>query len=803
MGKPADPGMSQPRYLLVLGKFSAERRRSLSAMATAAGLEMENQEGPAEALTWLDGHDPAGLLFEASVPRAEKVVAKLRAKRHLWHVPVLAMVSNPDDIWVQQHFAAGGDDLLALDSGSALLDRLRTIPHAAAPTGKAAVKAVVAESDRGRCDLLGRTLALAGYDVKYAGDMRSLEFFVTRYETDLVVASASLGDIREQHGKQRAAGTNSAWMVLAGRRELELQQAAFRGLERVQVLGAQLPPDQLLFCANGLVRGSGPEQRVARRIPFGTLVVFRSSGSDVDDLGFTGNLGQNGLFVRTLAAPVTRTIWLELRPPREKSRVRLEGRVAWRRSGEVSERFCPAPFGIGIELLDGLGDGLRQYESAVTALLGESGSSAKIPVVTEPEPVGSLSAEPSPVIAESPDKLDPLFSRPPRPAPKRALGGPPRPASSLVPRPGGSSPLAPEVTEPSPLPSPKTTSAAVRTDEPSTEPVDEGWGSASESERQAAEDLMLDLPTERPRAPEASEESPVEPLVIPPLDAFALEGGSPEAPEQLPAPPAALSVTEGAMTPVLPLAEPVIAATGPTLESAPAALASPRRNRAPLAWTLGLVLLLALIGTGLWAFLRPKTDTAVASPSDSVAASAAGAVASAPAVAPLAPPGPEPSAAVPDAGVVSDELAGYPPVDVEKGGTGRLLAKTYGFLLIRFPESAFVLANAVAIGVTNEKIATRCGRRELRVGVGERPFLWLSEPVTIDVACRSTTVAVVKRLPDVQVPEGTRRPSSQSINTGPGSPVEGAGQPRSESPSNDSAEQSGGVAAPGDPSTQR
>lgn len=106
---------------------------------------------------------------------------------------------------------------------------------------------------------------------------------------------------------------------------------------------------------------------------------------------------------------------------------------------------------------------------------------------------------------------------------------------------------------------------------------------------------------------------------------------------------------------------------------------------------------------------------------------------------------------------------------MSRGGSGHELAETYGYLVVRFPESAFVLYHGVAIGVTNEKIATRCGERDLRIGVGEKPFVWLSDDFTVDVACRSITVHAVRRLAGVVVPPGTLRPSATSINSGHGS----------------------------------
>ena len=72
--------MSAP-ILLVFGKLRPERKRSLSGMAAAAKMSLIAVEEPGEALAWLETNDPHCVIVDASAPRLDKIIAKLRSKR--------------------------------------------------------------------------------------------------------------------------------------------------------------------------------------------------------------------------------------------------------------------------------------------------------------------------------------------------------------------------------------------------------------------------------------------------------------------------------------------------------------------------------------------------------------------------------------------------------------------------------------------------------------------------------------------------------------------------------------------------
>jgi len=112
------------------------------------------------------------------------------------------------------------------------------------------------------------------------------------------------------------------------------------------------PPENIVFLANELGRGTADDQRSSRRLLYGTMVAFRCAGRDADDYGLSYNVSEGGLYVRSLAPPVEDTVWLELRPPRTERLVRLEARVCWRR-GYGGSAMATVPPGFGLEISDG------------------------------------------------------------------------------------------------------------------------------------------------------------------------------------------------------------------------------------------------------------------------------------------------------------------------------------------------------------------------------------------------------------------------------------------------------------------
>lgn len=442
--------MARFRHLLVLGKLDSDRRRSLSAMATASKLELANEETTDGALVWLERNDPALVAFDTTVARAEKLCEKVRGKKPLAGVPLIALTADAGDVFVEKLYAMGADDVIPLERGAALLARLKARPPGV-PVGAVASrgKAVVCDKDRSRCDVYGRVLSNAGYDVKNALDDVALKYFAQQKDVGVIVLSAEVTSARLAIEHARKLGSEAVWVITAPRRDIEKLRSELADVSGVAVLGAALPAESVLFTSNELRSGADRAARRSVRVLYGTTVWFRAAGEDEDELGFSYNVSAGGLFVRTLLPPSREEVWLELRPPRNMRRVRLSGRVAWRRGFDLASAAA-APPGFGVELGAGLGDGLEQWLDGYATLIDEPRISVPgpAPVLTPLSPAPVQIIEPA-IGLEPLDEADIVTAPADEPEPElEALAAPistrPRSVPPPLPAAPAPSPVAPE-----------------------------------------------------------------------------------------------------------------------------------------------------------------------------------------------------------------------------------------------------------------------------------------------------------------------------------------------------------------------
>jgi hypothetical protein len=326
---------------------------------------------------------------------------------------------------VERLYSFGSDDVIRVAEDAQLIRRLEALPAKDLLTTSERGMAVVADADHGRCDVFGRVLLNAGYDVKFALEEEALRYYTQQNRPVLVVANADVAPARKLIEEARARGCDAVWIVTSSRRDLATHADALLGLERVTVVAVTAPPESVLFSSNELLRPSRAPSRAGERVLYGTVVAFRPVGADVDDFGFSYNISRSGVYVRTLAPPEAEQVWIDLRPPRCKERVKLEGRVAWRRFFDPSAA-ANGPPGFGVEISVGLGKSqelwqkhadafvrpLRGGTKALAALLEETlkaentSQIAAIPVslrpaAMAPNPTKPDAAEPSSALATS------------------------------------------------------------------------------------------------------------------------------------------------------------------------------------------------------------------------------------------------------------------------------------------------------------------------------------------------------------------------------------------------------------------
>jgi DNA-binding response OmpR family regulator len=361
----------ETREMLAFGRFRREERMALSVAAEQAAFTLHAEESPEDAGRWLESHDAMAMLLDTEASEALAVQTRSSA-RHA-RLPILALARDLTDLSFSDAFSWGADDVLPLSSTRPLLTRLRTLPREAG-TLPASTRgtALIAESDKTRRTVVGRVLRNAGYAVMFAVTKEDAAQFAQQENIALAVLNAELADdYAATIELSRRAGSKANFIVCANPRDLQTIRAALDGTIGVGVIDAFAPPENVLFASNDL-KGGAVNNRRSARILYGTTVAFRGAGREKDDYGFSYNISEGGLYVRTLAPPEDDEVWIEMAPPRSERRVRLVGKIAWRRRFNHNENATVPP-GFGLSIVDGAKADLETWHDAyrtISAALG-------------------------------------------------------------------------------------------------------------------------------------------------------------------------------------------------------------------------------------------------------------------------------------------------------------------------------------------------------------------------------------------------------------------------------------------------
>lgn len=368
--------MKPGRSLLIVGLSDPQVIETYMLSAREAGVETHAVTTPAEAEDWLEHNDPFAIALDMMSEGAEASCLAIRGVARLANVPMVGLAPELNDLAFPEMYGWGGDDVIRLTAPQDLVPRLRGISaddgslHPPPPKGGA----VVVDPDRKRRVLYARVLRNAGYDVRFAVEADEALTASRSESLKLVIADAELGtDGGIGLAKSiRAEGINVPVVIAAEPKKLRTCRAAVGDLPKVAVTDGFAPPENLLFVANELARSGTTDGRASARLLYGTVIAFRQAGRDEDAFGCTYNISAGGLYVRTLA-PLTggTDVWLELRPPRTERRVRIEGKVVWRRRfGPIESATVPP--GFGVQITDGAKGDLARYEAGYRAFAADT-----------------------------------------------------------------------------------------------------------------------------------------------------------------------------------------------------------------------------------------------------------------------------------------------------------------------------------------------------------------------------------------------------------------------------------------------
>jgi len=363
------------RTLLVVGVSEPQAIENCAVSAREAGGEMHAAESVEDAMAWLETNDPVAIAVDMMSEGAESACLGIRGVGRLAQVPIIGLAPELNDLVFPEMYGWGGDDVIRTSTPLDLIPRLRGLVGDQSlhpPPGKGG--AVVVDSDRRRRALYARVLRNAGYDVRFAVEPNEAEETSLRESVKLIIADAEIGDDGgvEMAKRLRAGGSEVSVVIASAPKKMAVYRAAAAGLSKVAVTDGFAPPENLLFVANELSRSGATDGRASARLLYGTVIAFRQAGRDQDAFGCTYNISGGGLYVRSLA-PLDRDqdVWIELIPPRSDRRVRLEGKVVWRRRfGPIESATVPP--GFGVQITDGAKGDLARYEAGYRAFAADT-----------------------------------------------------------------------------------------------------------------------------------------------------------------------------------------------------------------------------------------------------------------------------------------------------------------------------------------------------------------------------------------------------------------------------------------------
>lgn len=342
--------MAPSAAVLILAELDEPSRAAIAAACTKAGYEPSVEPSAEAAIGKLAARKYEALIVHMGTPGAALASMKARGKLLRVRVPIIAVVDEENDDAFARAYRAGADEVIPFARAAALAPRLESIPKMAMPQpALSRGDAVVADPDRNRGEVLERVLRDAGFRVEVAVDGFAARLQAGRPSLKVAVIDAALEDPEVLIMHARAKGSRCAWVVRARPELLDEMRGKVNGLERVSVLSAYGPPDDVLFEANRLLETKAQDGRADARHLYGTLVTLRWKRDGSEDIGYTYNVSSVGLFVRTLAPPVGEEVTMIVTPPGGDKALTLQGTVAWRREfGHTRREGVPPGFAVRV-----------------------------------------------------------------------------------------------------------------------------------------------------------------------------------------------------------------------------------------------------------------------------------------------------------------------------------------------------------------------------------------------------------------------------------------------------------------------
>ena len=295
-------------------------------------------------------------IFPSSLKGFQELCVEVRSDLCVVDLPLIAVVPSPWDPQLDRLFMFAIDDFIAGDSYEALEPKLLALRRGNPWTNlnPESGRVIVADQDRSRRVLYGRMLRRRGLGVDFASDVDEVWRMAPRSDdVRLIIAATDLPPegakaALDQAGAAETISASTPWIICGDTEALEAIETATASTAPLRLFNNAEPPGGLLFLVNELLSPPPANVRKSPRVLYGGPATFRVVGSRHLIPAFTYNINRTGVFIRTLVPPPTGSeLIIELRPPFGEGRVRVYGKVVWRK--ECSQEGGPmVPTGMGI-----------------------------------------------------------------------------------------------------------------------------------------------------------------------------------------------------------------------------------------------------------------------------------------------------------------------------------------------------------------------------------------------------------------------------------------------------------------------
>ena len=324
----------------------------------------------AEAIDVLLAERPAIAFVDITLPgiHGDVLCRKLRERSDTWDLPIVLMTAGERIEVVRRCLTSGADDFITKPVGpSEILSKVKAVlegTREALPRPAMNKRVLIATQNAFFRATVGKLLTHSGCEVRYSVSLVEVRAAAEAHlapdvaiiDLDLGREAADLETVRSLKGEKLQ---NIPVVTMASTATLRSRIPAWAAT--APLAWASLAPydveeerDELVRHLNRLlVRGQGaPTGRRKPRVPFYAPVRFRAVGASDWQVGFSFDLSEGGLFVRTLSpTPSGASVELEFRIFEDQSAFLSRGLVIW--SNAYSARHMLAtPYGMGVSFTD-------------------------------------------------------------------------------------------------------------------------------------------------------------------------------------------------------------------------------------------------------------------------------------------------------------------------------------------------------------------------------------------------------------------------------------------------------------------